>query len=120
MLYKLLLGLGVLANVGAQLFLKSTVRGQELLAAERGGLRGVLGLLARPFFWLALALYAVGFLSYTIALSRLELSKAYPVSSAAAIVIIAGVSFLFFKESLDALKVAGLALLVAGIFLVLR
>ncbi len=120
MLYKMLLGLGVLANVGAQFFLKSTVRGQELLAGERGGIGGVLGLLARPFFWLALALYAVGFLSYTIALSRLELSKAYPVSSAAAIVLIAAVSFLFFKESLDTLKVVGLALLVAGIFLVLR
>ena len=119
MLYKILLGLGVLANVGAQLSLKSTVRGQELLTGERGTL-GVLGLLARPFFWLALALYAVGFLSYTIALSKLELSKAYPVSSAAAIVMIAAISFLFFKESLDAMKVIGLALLVVGIFLVLR
>jgi small multidrug resistance pump len=120
MLYKILLGLGVLANVGAQLFLKSTVRGQELLAGERGALSGVLGILARPFFWLALALYGVGFFSYTIALSKLELSKAYPVSSAAAIVMIAAVSLLFFKESLDAMKVVGLALLVSGIFLVLR
>jgi small multidrug resistance pump len=120
MLYKILLGLGVLANVGAQLSLKSTVRGRGLLEAEGGALSGVLGILARPLFWLSLGLYAVGFFSYTIALSRLELSKAYPVSSAAAIVIIAGVSFLFFRESLDAMKVVGLVLLVSGIFLVLR
>jgi multidrug transporter EmrE-like cation transporter len=35
-------------------------------------------------------------------------------------VLIAAVSFLFFKESLDAMKVVGLVLLIAGIFLVLR
>ena len=120
MLYKLLLGLGVLANVGAQLFLKSTVRGRELIAGERGALGGILGILGKPFFWLSLALYGVGFLSYTFALSKLELSKAFPVSSAAAIVLITAVSFLFFKESLDALKLVGLVLLVSGIFLVLR
>ena len=120
MLYKMLLGLGILANVGAQLFLKFTVRGRGLLEGERGALGGVLGLFGKPFFWLALAFYGVGFLSYTIALSRLELSKAYPVSSAAAIVAIATVSFLFFRESVDALKIIGLVLLVSGIFLVLR
>ena len=120
MLYKILLGLGILSNVGAQLFLKSTMRGQELLSAEGGALKGVLGVLRKPFFWLTLALYGAGFLFYSIALSKLELSKAYPVSSAAAIVMITAVSFLFFKESLDALKLVGLVLLVSGIFLVLR
>lgn len=120
MLYKILLGLGILSNVGAQLFLKFTVRGKGLLEGERGALSGVLGILQKPFFWVSLALYGVGFLSYTIALSKLELSKAYPVSSAAAIVMIAAVSFLFFKESLDAMKIIGLVLLISGIFLVLR
>jgi multidrug transporter EmrE-like cation transporter len=120
MLYKLLLGLGVVANVGAQLFLKSAMRGDDLLAGQAGVLRRVAGIFGKPFFWLSLALYGMGFLFYSLALSKLELGKAYPVSSAAAIVLITAVSLFFFKESLDILKIVGLALLVAGIFLVLR
>jgi multidrug transporter EmrE-like cation transporter len=120
MLYKILLGLGVLSNVAAQLFLKSTMRGYDIFGRKGGVLRGVIGIIGRPFFWLSLALYGAGFLFYTVALSKLELSKAYPVSSAVAIVLIVLTSFLFFKESLDPLKVIGLALLISGIFLVLR
>ena len=120
MLYKLLLGLGVVANVGAQLFLKTAMRGDDLLAGQGGILRRVSGIFGKPFFWLSLALYGMGFLFYTIALSKLELSKAYPVSSAAAVVLIAVVSTLFFKESLEIIKLVGLAFLICGIFLVLR
>ncbi len=119
MLYKLLLGMGVLANVVAQLLLKSTMRGYELFGSG-GLLRGLLGIFAKPLFWLSMACYGLGFMFYTVALTRLELSKAYPVSSAAAIVMIAAVSFVFLQESLEASKLVGLALLIAGIFLVLR
>ncbi len=119
MLYKLLLGMGVVANVVAQLLLKSTMRGYDVFGS--GGLsKGVLGIFAKPLFWLSLACYGLGFMFYTVALSRLELSKAYPVSSAAAVVMIAAISLLFFRESPDASKLVGLALLIAGIFLVLR
>jgi len=120
MLYKILLGLGVISNVGAQLFLKSTMRGYDIFTGDGGVLKGVLGIFSKPFFWLSVALYGVGFLFYTIALSKLELSKAYPVSSAAAIVMIVVISLFFFKEILDPMKVVGLALLLSGIFLVLR
>ena len=119
MLYKILLGLGVLANVVAQLVLKSTMRGYDVFGSG-GVLKGVLGIFGKPLFWLSMACYGIGFMFYTVALTRLELSKAYPVSSAAAIVMIAAVSFVFLRESLEAAKLVGLALLIAGIFLVLR
>jgi multidrug transporter EmrE-like cation transporter len=119
MLYTILLGMGVLANVVAQLLLKSTMRGYEIFGSG-GALKGVLGIFGKPLFWLSMACYGVGFMFYAVALSKVELSKAYPVSSAAAVILIAAVSLLFFRESLDAVKLVGLALLVAGIFLVLR
>lgn len=120
MLYKIVLGLGVLANVGAQMVLKSAVGGQDMLSGGTGMLQRMLGMFGRPFFWLSVALYGLGFLFYTVALSKLELSKAYPVSSAAAIVLIVALSISIFKESLDVPKTVGLILCVAGIFLVLR
>jgi small multidrug resistance pump len=118
MLYMLLLGLGVLANVVAQFLLKSTMRGYDVFGS--GLLRGVLGIFAKPFFWLSIACYGLGFLFYTVALTKLELSKAYPVSSAAAVVLLVAVSVVFLKESLNPLKLVGLVLCVLGIFLVLR
>jgi len=120
MLYKMLLGLGVLANVVAQLLLKSTMRGYDVFASGGGALKGVLGIFGKPFFWLSMACYGVGFLFYTVALTRLELSKAYPVSSAAAVVLLVAVSVAFLRESLNPLKLIGLVLCILGIFLVLR
>lgn len=120
MLYTILLGLGVLANVVAQLLLKSTMRGYDIFASGGGVLKGVLGILGKPFFWLSMACYGVGFMFYTVALTKLELSKAYPVSSAAAVVLLVAVSVLFLRESLNPLKLTGLVLCILGIFLVLR
>jgi multidrug transporter EmrE-like cation transporter len=120
MLYKVVLGLGVLFNVAAQVLLRSTMRGYEVFGGDGALAARIVAILRKPFFWLSLMCYGVGFLMYTVALSKLELSKAYPVSSVAAIVIIATISILFLKETVDIRKAAGLALCVAGIFLILR
>ena len=120
MLYKILLGIGVLFNITAQLFLKSTMRGYDIFNRDVGVLRKVLAIFQKPFFWLSLMFYGAGFLFYSITLSKLELSKAYPVSSVAAIVMIVMISIAFFKESLDLLKVIGLILCISGIFLIFR
>lgn len=120
MLYKILLGIGVLFNITAQLFLKSTMRGYDIFKGDVSVFRKVLAIFQKPFFWLSLMFYGAGFLFYSITLSKLELSKAYPVSSVAAIVMIVMISIAFFKESLDLLKVIGLILCISGIFLIFR
>jgi spermidine export protein MdtJ len=72
----------------------------------------------QPFFLLSILAYGIGFGLYAISLSKLELSRAYPVSSIAAIVLITVLSMLLFNESLSVIKIIGLAVCIVGIILV--
>jgi len=65
-----------------------------------------------------LALFALNVAFYAAALTRLNLSVAYPVMTAGGIVIVVSVSILVLREAVTAPQVAGLALLVVGIVLV--
>lgn len=120
MLYKILLFVGVLFNIAAQLFLKSAMRGYDIFAGNNGLVSNVLVIFLKPFFWLSLLCYGAGFLFYSITLSKVELSKAYPVASVAAILIIVLVSIFFLKESFDWKKGLGLGFCISGILLIFR
>ncbi len=120
MVYKILLMIAVFFNISAQLFLKSAMRGYNIFGSDAGILTKILPIFQKHFFWLSLFFYGMGFMFYSITLSKLELSKAYPVSSVSAIVIIAVISVIFLKESMSLPKVIGLALCISGIFLIFQ
>jgi multidrug transporter EmrE-like cation transporter len=75
-----------------------------------------------PRFWLlmflAMAMYGGSFPLYVMGLSRSRLSAAQPVFSATSFLAITLASLLFFKETLVPLKAAGLAVILAGIAMV--
>jgi|WetSurSiteA1Bulk_404760.scaffolds.fasta_scaffold248462_1 small multidrug resistance pump len=52
---------------------------------------------------------------YIKALEKIELSVAYPLFSAASIILIAAISFLFFKEGISFQKAAGLVTICIGL-----
>lgn len=56
-------------------------------------------------------------LAYIKALDSLTLSKAYPVFSAASTILIAGVSFYYFNESVSIQKLLGLGVICTGMLL---
>lgn len=78
----------------------------------------MLRLLTNYHLLAGLALFALNVIFYAAALSRLNLSVAYPVMMAGGIVIVVSVSILVLQESVTRLQLLGLALLVAGIVLV--
>ena len=59
--------------------------------------------------------YGLSFVALTLSLKRIELSVAYAVWSGLGTALIALVGIVFFRESLTALKVASLLLIVAGV-----
>jgi multidrug transporter EmrE-like cation transporter len=67
---------------------------------------------------LAMGLFAGGFPLYATALSRAKLSAAQPVFSATTYVATFLVSLLILKEPIVPLRVAGIAVIIAGITLV--
>jgi len=111
---------GVLLNAAAQLLLKAgtnAVGHFEFSAANvvPVGLR----LALEPFILGGVACYVVSLLVWIMALSRVEVSIAYPMLSIGYVVNALAAWYLF-GESLTALKLTGIGFIVVGVFLVAR
>lgn len=111
MIFKIFLVLGTLFNVAAQLLLKHGMKTPDILADKTK-------FLFNPFLWLAIIIYGLGFLFYAVALTKVELSRAYPFSSILAIILIFLASVLFMNESLTFLKGTGIILSLMGVILI--
>lgn len=113
----LVLALGSAANVAAQIILKASANQVNTTADLSVGQR-LVGLASNPLFLLAGACYALGFLLYFIALSKLELNQAYPLSAIFIIVCVTLISAYVFSESLSPIRLAGIAICCLGIVIV--
>ncbi len=110
----LLLALALTLNATANILLKI---GAARLTIP--GEAGFIGRLATNYPLLAgLILFALNVVFYVAALTRLNLSVAYPVMVAGGIIIVVSVSVLFLREAVTTSQLVGLALLVLGILLV--
>lgn len=78
------------------------------------------GMLWQPFFWLALMTYGISFIAYSLVLTKLELSRVYPIASLSLIVLVIAISALFLGESLTSFKVIGALLSVISIIFLLK
>ncbi len=111
---------GVLLNAAAQLLLKS---GASRLGEFAFSLANVVPvgtrLAASPHIAAGLACYAVSVVVWILALSRVPVSVAYPMLSIG-YVVNAIAAWWLFGESLGAQKLAGIAFIVVGVFLVAR
>jgi len=72
--------------------------------------------------WLmaAISSYVVGFGCYTLALSKLEISLAYPVMTAVTMALVTAIGYAALNEPLTTSKLAGIALIGAGAFVLAR
>lgn len=100
---------GVLLNAGAQLLLKAGTNAMPLgprLAVE-------------PHILGGLACYVVSVVVWVIGLSKVPVSIAYPMLSIGYIVNAVAAWYLF-GEALSAMKLAGIGVIVVGVFMVAR
>lgn len=105
----------ILLMVYCQLVIKWQVIGAgELPDAAAGKLRFLLGLLLNPWIVSALAAALVAALLWMAALTRLDLSHAYPFVGLT-FVLVALASAWAFHEPLTGLKIAGIALICIGV-----
>ena len=111
---------GVLLNATAQLGLKSATRVSGPLTAGGPHLwERSLGLLAVPSMWLALGAYGLSVIVWTVGLSRVPVSQAYPLLSLGYVVNI-GLAWWLLGEVPNAQRVAGIAVIIAGVVMVAR
>lgn len=107
----------ILLTVYGQIVVKWKVEQAGALPADTGAkIEFLLRLAAGPWIISAFIAAFVAALCWMAAMTRLELSKAYPfVGVSFALILV--LSAVFFDERLNAYKVAGVALIIAGLVL---
>jgi len=100
---------GVLLNAGAQLLLKAGTNAAPLGPA----------LAIEPHILGGLACYVVSVVVWVVALSKVPVSIAYPMLSIGYIVN-AFAAWYLFGEALSPMKLAGIGVIVLGVFMVAR
>jgi drug/metabolite transporter (DMT)-like permease len=111
---------GVLLNAVAQLGLKGATDVTGPLVGAEGPLPSrVLQLLSVPWLWLALGCYGVSVIVWTMGLSRVPVSQAYPLVSIGYVLNV-GLAWWLFGEVPNVQRVVGIAVIVFGVVLVAR
>jgi len=112
---------GVLLNAAAQLLLKAATRVSGVLVADSGAISwtATLQLAKAVPLWIGLGCYGVSVLLWLGALSRVSVSIAYPMLSIGYVVNAFAAAYLF-GEALTVTKLAGIGLIVLGVFILAR
>ena len=111
---------GVLLNALAQLGLKAATRvSGPLMAGDAGVWQRAFNVLAVPSFWYAMLAYGLSVIVWTVGLSRVPVSQAYPLLSFGYVVNI-GLAWWLLGEVPNIQRVAGIAVIVLGVVLVAR
>lgn len=116
MLYVILV-VAIIFNASANILMKAGM-------ARGGSLDGlkmteILSKMAGNYIlWAGVACFALNLAAYSYALSKMNLSIAYPVMVSCSFVIVALASVLFMQEVLNWMQAGGLALIIAGVWLV--
>jgi multidrug transporter EmrE-like cation transporter len=111
---------GVMLNAAAQLLLKAGSRAiADVPFSLANGWTLAERIALNPPILAGLGLYVVSVVFWILALSRVDVSIAYPMLSVGYIVT-AMAGWLLFAESLSATRVAGIFIIIAGVWLVAR
>jgi small multidrug resistance pump len=110
----LLLALAITANASASALVKMAMTPPRRFPS----LSEPMAALANWPLWLGLGLYGTGFLLFAAALVSLPLNVAYPVLVSGSVVAVALFALVFFREPFSWTIVLGMAMVMAGVFLV--
>lgn len=78
----------------------------------------ILGMILNPILVAGMVCFALGLAAYCYVLTKLNLSIAYPIMTSVGYVIVIIASWLFLKETITAIQVAGFFLIIAGVWMV--
>ena len=116
----LLILTGVLLNAIAQLALKASVKGMGAISLSLSGSSAVaLRLMSEPWLWVGLFCYGISVIIWILALSRVDVSIAYPMLSIG-YVVNAFAAWMLFGEVLSVAKLAGIGIIIIGVYILAR
>jgi drug/metabolite transporter (DMT)-like permease len=86
-------------------------------ALGEGTMATLLGMLSHPLFYAMLGLYAMQFINWMIVLSKADLSFAQPITACSYVLTAAGSAY-FLADRVTPLRMAGIALILIGVWLI--
>jgi len=111
---------GVLLNAVAQLALKASVGGMGAISVTvQTAWPVALKLMGQPWLWVGLFCYGISVIVWILALSRVDVSIAYPMLSIGYIVN-AFAAWMLFNEVLDPTRLIGIAIIIVGVIVITR
>jgi multidrug transporter EmrE-like cation transporter len=111
---------GVLLNAVAQLALKASVRDVGAIELDLGASAPVaLRLIGEPWLWLGLICYGISVVVWILALSRVDVSIAYPMLSLG-YVVNALAAWALFGEALGLSRILGIGVIILGVIILAR
>jgi drug/metabolite transporter (DMT)-like permease len=112
--------ISVVTGAAGQLLLKRGMMQLGPLTLEADQLLSLVWRLATsPYVLLGLAIYVGGLIFWLLALSRVDLSFAYPFASLSYVIMLLA-SWLLFQEQITPLRLAGTAVVCLGVLLISR
>lgn len=116
----LLIITGVMLNAVAQLALKAGVRHMGPIALSLNQVVPVsMRLMSEPYLWLGLSCYGISVVVWILALSRVDVSIAYPMLSLG-YVVTAFAAWWLFGESLGPMRLVGIGIIIVGVYILAR
>ena len=73
-----------------------------------------------PIILAGIICFALGLAAYNYVLIKINLSVAYPINTSLGYIIVILASWLFLKESISAVQMGGIGLIIAGVWMVAR
>lgn len=111
---------GVFLNAVAQLLLKAGTQKMGPITVSASNAWNMMWQVAfNPFIFLGLLCYVVSVGVWIVALSRVDVSYAYPMLSVGYILNAIGAYYLF-GESLNAMRVGGIFVIILGVYMISR
>lgn len=115
-----LLGISMCLNAFANFLIKLSVQGREFSLRLEHLPETVKALALNPLLWAGVVFFGVALAGYSLALSRLNLSTAYPVMAGGGFLLVFVLSALYLRETITAAHLGGAALILAGMWILLR
>jgi len=120
MIYKIILIINVLFSVSANYLLKYAMNKVGIVSINKEVIFKLKTMVASPYLWISVIIYGLSFFTYAIVLSKMELSRSYPVMIMMSTILIFIISIIFFSETINIVKIFGIIFFILGIFLFFR
>ena len=112
----LLLSGSAVFNAGANTLMKLAFGRQKDLLDE-GAMRAVLRIVLNPWAIVGVGFFGISFIFLSAALTRTDLSLAYPFMAGLVFLLVLAVSVFFFSEQVNLWRLAGMGAILAGIWI---